>query len=54
MAKIAPASLTPLRLARVRSATKTRAIPTLCSAAAGAAEVMAIVPAVTLTATVST
>jgi len=53
-AKRAPASFTPRRLAAVTSATSNDAISTLWSVSEGAAEVIATLPAVTDTATVST
>ena len=53
-AKSAPASFTPRRFAAVTSATSPDAISTLWSASDGAAEVIAIVPAVIETATVRT
>ena len=54
IAKKAPASFTPRRFAAVTNATSSDAIRTLCSSREGAAEVIATVPAVTDTATVST
>ena len=49
-----PASRTPRRFASVTNSTRPIAMMTRCWASDGAAEVMAIVPAVMLTATVST
>ena len=54
IAKRAPASFTPRRLAAVTSTTSSDAIRTWWSSRDGAAEVIATVPAVTDTATVST